>query len=180
MIFSSLSVDGVCVLDVEQHRDFRGFFARAWCREELAAHGLPDTVVQESVAFSGRKGTLRGLHFQASPHEEEKFVRCTRGSAFVVVVDLRPHSPTYLSWIGVELSANNHRTLCVPKGCAQGYQTLVDDTELFYQTTTAYVPESATGVRYDDPAFAIDWPLDVTVISPRDRSWPDYACLCHC
>lgn len=180
MIFSPLPIEGASVLDVEEHRDHRGFFARVWCQEELAAHGLPNAIVQASVAHSRHKGTLRGLHFQAAPHEEEKLVRCTHGAAHVVVLDLRPESPTYLSSTAVELSADNHRTLYVPKGCAQGYQTLRDDTELFYQVTTAYVPESAQGVRYDDPAFAIHWPLDVTVISDRDRSWPDYAVTSCC
>ena len=174
MIFSSLPIAGANVIDVEERRDQRGFFARVWCRAELAAHGIANHVEQASVAFSCLKGTLRGLHFQKSPHEEEKLVRCTRGAAFVVAVDLRPQSPTYLSTAAVELTADNHRTLYVPKGCAQGYQTLADDTELLYQITTSYVPESASGVRYDDPAFGIQWPTEVTVLSQRDRSWPDY------
>jgi dTDP-4-dehydrorhamnose 3,5-epimerase len=174
VIFSSLPIVGASVLDVEEHRDQRGFFARVWCRQELAAHGFADHIEQASVAFSRLKGTLRGLHFQKPPHEEEKFVRCTRGAACVVAVDLRPQSPTYLSAASVELTADNHRTLYVPKGCAQGYQTLTDDTELLYQITTPYVPESASGVRYDDPAFGIQWPIEVAAISQRDRSWPDY------
>jgi dTDP-4-dehydrorhamnose 3,5-epimerase len=174
MIFISLAVGGACVLDVEKRQDERGFFARVWCQEELAAYGLPATLAQASVAFTRCQGTLRGMHYQAAPHEEDKLVRCTRGAAHVVVLDLRPQSASYLRWVGVDLSGDNHRTVFVPKGCAQGYQTLADDTEMFYQMTVPYAPAAACGVRYNDPAFGIAWPLKATMISERDRNWPDY------
>jgi dTDP-4-dehydrorhamnose 3,5-epimerase len=175
MIIAPAALEGVFVIEAEKLHDHRGYFARVWCEREFAEHHLPMQIVQASIAYSRAKGTLRGLHYQAEPHGEIKLVRCTRGAAYVVLVDLRPDSPTAKSWIGVELSAENARGLYVPKGVAQGYQTLADDTELYYQMSHVYVPEAARGVRFDDPALAIRWPLETTVISDRDRSWPDYA-----
>jgi dTDP-4-dehydrorhamnose 3,5-epimerase len=175
VIFSRTEIAGVWVIDVEEHRDQRGFFARCWCRREFAAHGLSAELAQASVAFSRWEGTLRGLHYQAPPHGEEKLVRATRGAAYVVAVDLRPDSPTHTRWVAVELTAENHRMLYVPQGCAQGYQTLADDTEMFYQMSQFHAPQAARGVRFDDPALAISWPQAPTILSQADRSWPAYA-----
>ncbi|HUY31674.1 MAG TPA: dTDP-4-dehydrorhamnose 3,5-epimerase family protein [Pirellulales bacterium] len=174
MRFSEAKLEGSYLIDIEPLADERGFFARAWCQRELAARGLVATLAQASLAFTHRRGTLRGLHYQAPPCEEAKFVRCVRGVAYVVALDLRPTSPTYLRWEGVELTADNRRALYVPPGCAQGYQTLADDTELLYQMSQCYAPAAARGVRYDDPAFGIEWPLDIAVISKADGSWAPY------
>ncbi|MCE9544626.1 MAG: dTDP-4-dehydrorhamnose 3,5-epimerase family protein [Planctomycetia bacterium] len=174
MIFHELPVAGAYLIDVERLTDDRGFFARAWCGREFAAQGLVAELAQASLAYTHKKGTLRGVHFQAAPHAEAKVVRCVRGAAYVVALDLRLESPTYLRSSGVELTAENRRAIYVPLGCAQGYQTLVDDTELLYQMSVAYVPGAGRGVRYDDAAFGIQWPLPVSVISQADRSWPDY------
>lgn len=174
MIFQSTRLGGVLEIDVEPRADDRGFLARTWCVDEFAANGIPNTMVQASTILTHRRGTLRGLHYQIAPHAEDKLVRCTLGAAYVVVVDLRPESPTWRQWIGVELSSANRRELFVPRGCAQGYQTLVDGTEMYYLMSTRYVPEAARGVRFDDPAFGIVWPLEVAAISDRDQSWADY------
>ncbi len=174
MNFQPTDIAGAWLVEIEPIEDERGFFARAWCQQEFAAHGAATALVQANLAFSRRRGTLRGLHFQAAPWEEAKVVRCVRGAAYVVAVDLRCDSPSRLRWIGVELSADNRRALYVPPGCAQGYQTLQDDTELFYQMSERYVPGMTRGVRYDDPAFNIAWPLEPTVISDADRNWPAY------
>ena len=175
MIFQSTKIPGVVVIDVEPHHDQRGFFARSWCAEECAAQGLTTRVAQASLAYTVKAATVRGLHYQASPHAEEKFVRCVRGAAFVVVADARVDSPTHRQWIGIELTAENRRMLHVPRGCAQGYQTLVDDTELLYQMSEIYAPEYARGIAHDDPAFGIRWPLPVSMISLKDQSWEQYA-----
>jgi dTDP-4-dehydrorhamnose 3,5-epimerase len=175
MKFQTTKISGVAVIDLEPLADERGFFARSWCAHEFAAQGLTTTIAQTSLAYTAQVGTVRGLHYQASPHAEEKLVRCVRGAAYVVVADLRRESPTHREWIGVELSAENRRMLYVPRHCAQGYQTLVNDTELLYQMSEFYVPESARGVAYDDPAFGIVWPLPVSLISPKDQSWKLYA-----
>jgi len=175
MIFRTTQIAGVRLVDLEPVADNRGFFARAWCREEFARQGICLEIVQANLIHSLERGTLRGLHYQAPPHEEDKLVRCIRGAAFVVVADLRRESRSCGQWCGVELSAENRSMLYVPKGCAQGYQTLAGDTEMYYLMSAAYHPESARGLRYDDPAFGMRWPLPVGVISERDRSWPDYA-----
>ena len=175
MIFSSTALKDAVVIDVERHGDDRGYLARTFCEQEFADHGLVTRFVQSSTIFSPLRGTLRGLHFQRPPHGEVKLVRCTRGAARVTIVDLRPQSPTHLQWLGVELSPENGRLLYVPIGFAQGYQTLVDDTEVAYQMSHEYVPDAATGVRWDDPAFGIEWPAArPRIISARDRSWPDH------
>jgi dTDP-4-dehydrorhamnose 3,5-epimerase len=179
VIFTATEIEGVCLIDVEPIVDDRGFFARAWCRDEFAARGLFGEIAQASIAFTAARGTLRGLHCQLPPHEETKLVRCTRGAAFVVAVDLRPDSPTHARWVGAELTMENRRMLYVPKGCAQGYQTLVDDTEMLYQMSVSYKPEAAGGVRYDDPAFSIPWPLEVRMLSSKDRAWPMYEVACR-
>ncbi len=174
MQFITTDIAGAWLIDVERSTDERGFFARVWCQREFAAHGCVQPPAQMSIAFSQRRGTLRGLHYQAAPHEEAKLVRAIKGAAYVVVLDLRHDSPNYRRWLGAELSADNRRALYVPPGCAQGYQTLADDTELLYQISEFYEPMAARGVRYDDPGFAIHWPLPVTIISDKDRNWPNY------
>jgi dTDP-4-dehydrorhamnose 3,5-epimerase len=174
MIFAAAQLDGAWLIDVEPRPDERGFFARSWCRQELAAHGLEAEIAQESLSFNRHRGTVRGLHFQRPPHEETKIVRCTRGAIFDVIVDLRPGSPTYLRWQGVELNAENRRALYIPKGLAHGFQSLTDEAEIAYQISAFYAPDAAGGYRHDDPAFAIAWPLPVTVISDRDLGWPAF------
>ena len=145
---------------------------RAWCAREFADHGIAFTPVQANIGYSVRRGTVRGMHFQVDPSPEGKLVRCTRGAIFDVVVDLRSESPTYRRWFGVELTPENGRMLYLPEYCAHGYQTLIDDTEMHYMTSAFYDPKSALGVRYDDLALGIVWPLPVTAVSDQDRSWP--------
>jgi dTDP-4-dehydrorhamnose 3,5-epimerase len=174
MIFAATQLDDAWLIEVEPREDQRGFFARTWCRQELAAQGLDTEIAQESLSYNRDRGTLRGLHFQRSPHEETKIVRCTRGGIFDVIVDLRPRSPTYLQWQGFELTAGNRKALYVPKGFAHGFQTLTDEAEIAYQISAFYAPDSAGGYRYDDPEFGIAWPLPVTAISERDLEWPPF------
>ena len=175
MIFTATRLKDAFVIDVERRGDERGYLARTYCEREFADHGLVTRFVQASTIFSPNRDTLRGLHFQTAPHGEVKLVRCTRGAVQVTIVDLRPDSPTHTQWLSAELSPENGRLLYVPKGFAQGYQTLVDDTEVAYQMSHGYVPESANGVRWDDPAFGIEWPpAKQRIISERDRAWPDY------
>ena len=175
MIFTPTRLRDAMIIDVERRGDERGFLARVFCEREFAEHGLATRFVQGSTIFSPQRHTLRGLHFQAAPHAENKLVRCTRGAVFVVMVDLRPDSPTHLEWLGVELTPDNRRLLYVPEGFAQGYQTLADNSEVVYQMTHEYVPGAARGVRWDDLAFGIDWPpAERRLISERDRSWPDH------
>lgn len=172
MIFLETKLSSAYVLEIEKKEDSRGFFARTWCKNELEAHGLCSSLLQANVGFSRTKGTLRGMHFQTDPCAEIKLVRCTMGTVYDVIVDLRVNSPTFKQWISVELSADNHRMLYVPEGFAHGYQTLTENTELFYLTSQLYSPKYASGVRYDDPAFKIHWPLEVTLISEADQKWP--------
>lgn len=175
MIFTPTRLKDAVIIDVERLADERGYLARTFCEEEFAAHGLVTRFVQSSTIVSSRRNTLRGLHYQRAPHREVKLVRCIRGAAGVTIVDLRPESATYTEWLGVELTPDNGRLLYVPEGFAQGYQTLADDTEVLYQMSHHFVPEAATGVRWDDPAFGIDWPpAGERIISARDRDWPDY------
>jgi dTDP-4-dehydrorhamnose 3,5-epimerase len=172
MKFSPTKISGVVVIELERRSDERGFFARQWCADELAKAGLDANVSQINTSHSIAKGTLRGVHFQNHPHAEVKIVRCVRGAVFDVAVDLRPASPTFRQWIGLELDAENGRMLYIPKGCGHGFITLSPDTDLVYQASVPYAGSSASGVRYDDPAFAIAWPGKVEVISDQDRSWP--------
>lgn len=172
MLFTETAIKGVYLIALERKEDHRGFFARAWCQQEFEAHGLNPSLVQVNVGFSVKKGTLRGMHFQRSPHQEAKLVRCTMGQIFDVAVDLRPDSPTYRQWVGAELTAKNRMMLYVPEGCAHGYQTLQDDTEVVYQTSRPFAATDATGVRFDDPAFGIAWPIGIEVISDVDKGWP--------
>lgn len=176
MIFTTTHLAPATVIDVERHEDERGFLARTYAEDEFVEQGIPMRIVQSSTVHSPRRDTLRGLHYQEAPHGEVKLVRCTRGAAFVVIVDLRRDSPTHAQWLGVQLTAENRRLLYVPVGFAQGYQTLEDDTELYYSMSHGYVPHAARGVRWDDRAFGIHWPVaEVRLISERDRAWPDYA-----
>jgi dTDP-4-dehydrorhamnose 3,5-epimerase len=171
MRFVDTQIGGVTVVEPTPHGDERGRFMRAWCAKEFADHSLNFVPVQANMGFSVRKGTLRGMHFQVEPALEAKLVRCTRGSMFDVALDLRPDSPTYLKWFGVELSADNARMLYVPEGCGHGYQTLEDNTEMHYMTSAYYTASAVRGARFDDPAFGIEWPVPVTVVSEQDRKW---------
>lgn len=172
MRFIETSIPGAYLIEIEPIEDERGFFARSWCQREFAEHGLDANLVQCNISFNHARGTLRGLHFQAPPHEETKLVRCTRGALFDVLVDMRPASPAYCRWEGFELTAMNHRMLYVPKGLAHGFQTLEDDTEVFYQMGEFFHPESARGVRWDDPTLAIRWPIAAPILSDRDAAFP--------
>ena len=174
MLFTPTRLADACLVDIERRHDERGFFARSWCREEFAAQGLIAELAQCSLSLSPQRGTLRGMHLQRAPHDEAKLVRCTAGAIWDVIIDLRPDSPTFEQWQGFALTAASHRSLYVPPGFAHGFQTLRNDTEVAYQMSAAHVPEAAAGLRHDDPAFAIPWPLPVSVISARDRAWPDY------
>lgn len=175
MRFVPLELDGAFLVELERYEDERGFFARTWDGGEFLAHGLAGGIVQSSISRNTSAGTLRGMHFQSAPHEETKLVRCTRGTIYDVIVDLRTGSATHQKWVGVELDADRATALYVPKGFAHGFQTLVDDTEVLYLMSTPYVPEASTGVRWDDPAFAIAWPeADSRTLSDRDRNWADY------
>lgn len=173
MRFNPTAVAGVFVVEPERQADERGFFARTWCAEEFARQGLEARLAQCSVAFNPRRGTLRGLHYQAPPWTEAKLVRCTRGAIFDVAVDLRPDSPTFRAWAGVELTPEEGRALYVPPGCAHGLLTLADASEVFYQISAPHRPEAARGVRWNDPFFAVDWPGRVELIAARDRDYPD-------
>jgi dTDP-4-dehydrorhamnose 3,5-epimerase len=171
--FSETRLRGAYVIDVEPHEDSRGFFARVWCRREFEDQGLVAELAQCSIAYNRRKGTLRGMHYQKAPHEEVKLVRCTKGAVYDVIIDLRPASESFRQWVGVELSEANHRTLYVPQGFAHGYITLKDDSELFYQMSEYYVPGAGAGVRWNDPAFNIEWPdVGDILIAERDQGWP--------
>ena len=173
--FVATNLPDAFVVELERHEDERGFFARAWCRDEFGDHGLVPHLAQCSISRNSAAGTLRGMHFQAAPHEEAKLVRCTAGAMYDVIIDLRPGSPTHAEWIGVELDAERGNALYVPKGFAHGFQTLVDGTDVLYMISDPYVAEAAAGVRWDDPAFGIEWPgADDRTISDRDRAWPDY------
>jgi dTDP-4-dehydrorhamnose 3,5-epimerase len=175
VIFTPTRLAGAVEIEVERHEDERGFFARSFCRREFEDHGLEPCAVQCSVSFNRRRGTLRGMHWQADPHGEAKLVRVTAGAIWDVIVDLRPGSATYGEWFGVELSADDHRALYVPPDFAHGFQTLVDNVEVFYQMSTEYVPEAQRGARWDDPAFGIAWPIASPILNQRDAAYPDLA-----
>jgi dTDP-4-dehydrorhamnose 3,5-epimerase len=172
MIFVESPLPGAYTIELERHEDERGFFARSYDAGEFAARGLAARMPQCSVSFNARLGTLRGMHFQAAPHGEEKLVRCTAGAVFDVIVDLRPGSPTHLRWFGAELSERNHRTLYIPQGFAHGFVTLRDASEVLYMISVPHAPDHARGVRWDDPLLGIEWPLAPTVISARDAALP--------
>jgi len=172
MTFTESPLAGAFVVELERRRDERGFFARAYCATEFAEHGLGPELRQCSVSYNARQGTLRGLHYQAAPHEEHKLVRCTSGAVFDVIVDLRPASPTYRRWFGADLTADNHRSLFIPPGFAHGFISLTDHAEVYYMISAPYAAESSRGVRWNDPAFGIAWPLAPAVISARDAAYP--------
>ena len=174
MIFTELAVAGAFLVELERREDARGFFARSWCREEFGARGLEIDLAQCSISFNPRRGTLRGLHFQAAPFEEAKLVRCTQGAIFDVIVDLRAASPTFLRHTAVVVSADSRAAVYVPKGVAHGFQTLEHASEVFYQISHAYVPVLARGVRWNDPRFGIAWPIDDPIMSERDRTYADF------
>lgn len=174
MKFTQTKLQDAYIIDIEPISDERGFFARGWCQREFEKHGLTSRISQANISYNKIKGTLRGLHYQAAPNEEAKLVRCTCGSIFDVMVDLRKESPTYGQWVGAELTAENRRMLLIPEGFAHGFQTLQDNTEVFYQVSEFYTPGAERGARYNDPAFGIEWPMSVSSISDKDAAWPDY------
>lgn len=174
MIFKETKLKGAFIIDLEKHRDDRGFFARTFCRKELEAQGLIADVAQANMSLSKVRGTLRGMHHQKSPFEETKLVRCTQGALYDVIIDLRADSPTFKEWIGVELTAANCRMLFVPRNFAHGFITLADDTEVTYMVSQFYSPGSELGIRWNDPQIGIQWPIAVQVISEKDANWPDF------
>ena len=175
MQFEPTGIAGLVAVKLTRHADARGSFARLFCRDEFAAHGLADVFVQASLSVTRRAGTLRGLHFQRPPHAEVKLVRSVRGAIFDVVADLRRDSPTYLRWQGFELSPESDVALCIPEGCAHGFLTLTDDCEVLYQMSVQYAPDFADGVRYDDPALGIVWPRAVALVAEKDLAWAPIA-----
>jgi dTDP-4-dehydrorhamnose 3,5-epimerase len=174
MKFTPLPLDGAFLVEPEPVADERGFFARTFCRDEFSAHGLNPGLLQCSLSFNTHKGTLRGMHYQTEPHQEVKLVRCTMGGIYDVMIDLRKSSATFRQWTGIELTADNRNSVYIPEGFAHGFLTLTDNSEVFYQISELYQPESIAGVRWNDPAFSIDWPGDVSIISDRDRDHPDF------
>lgn len=175
MKFTPTRIHGVWIVEMERRQDERGWFARTWCAEEFRLHGLDARLSQCSTSFNLRRGTLRGMHYQVAPHEEAKVVRCTRGAVFDVALDLRRESPTFRDWVGVELTAENGLGLYIPKGCAHGFQTLEDSTEMSYSIAEAYHPDQGRIVRWNDPRFSIEWPLfDQAILSSQDANCPDF------
>ena len=174
MIFTETELKGAFIIELKKLEDDRGFFARSWCQNEFEAHGLNTRIVQANVSYNKKKGTLRGMHYQKAPHEETKLVRCVRGAIYDVIIDLRPTSPTRGQWIGVELTEGNYKMLYVPENFAHGFETLEDESEVIYQVSQFYTPGAENGIRWDDLAFNIAWPLEVQVISDKDKSWSNY------
>jgi dTDP-4-dehydrorhamnose 3,5-epimerase len=175
VIFEPTKLQDAYVLDLERREDERGFFARAWCQREFEARGLVADLVQANIGYSAYRGTVRGLHYQIAPFEEAKIVRCVHGTVWDLIIDLRPDSVTFCQWFGIELSAVNRRQLYIPKGFAHGYQTLTDYCEIFYLVSEFYSPTSERGIRWNDPRFAITWPIGHGVhVSAKDRAWPDF------
>lgn len=174
MIFKETGLKGAYLIEIEALEDERGFFARTFCRREFRKRGLNSAIAQCSISYNACRGTLRGMHYQEAPHAEAKLVQCMRGAIYDVIIDLRPESPTCCGWYAVELSAENGRLLYLPEGFAHGFQTLTNDTAVYYQISEFYAPQSARGVRWNDPAFGINWPLPDPIISEKDRKLPDY------
>lgn len=175
MRFAETSLKDAYVIEIDRITDERGFFSRSWCKKEFSDMGLNSDLVQCNISYNERKGTLRGMHYQLSPYEETKIVRCTRGAIYDVIVDIRPASPTYLRWYGVELTESNDKMLYIPKGFAHGFQTLVDKTEVFYQMSDWYHADFAAGIRWNDSIFGIDWPYEKErIMSDRDKNYGDY------
>lgn len=171
MIFTELFLKGAFLIEIQPYEDQRGFFARSWCISEFKNYGLNTNLVQCNISLNIKRGTLRGMHYQEKPYEEVKIVRCTRGSIYDVIVDLRPDSLTYKKWFGIELSAKNHTSLYIPEGFAHGFQTLEDDSEVFYQMSEYYQPGSSRGLRWDDPKIGINWPISNPILSDNDRGY---------
>jgi dTDP-4-dehydrorhamnose 3,5-epimerase len=175
MIFRETKLPGAFLMEPEKFEDDRGFFAHGWSPAELGKRGLEAPLVESAISFNKKKGTLRGMHYQASPHGQAKIVRCTMGSVYDVIIDLRSGSPTFKQWVGTELTVRNRLMLYIPKDFAHGFQTLEDETEVFYQMSDPYAPDHARGVRWNDPAFGIDWPeLETTIINKRDKNYPNF------
>lgn len=175
MIFTATKLAGAFIIDLEPAEDERGFFARSFCEREFEAHGINGLFVQCNISFNKKQGTLRGMHFQAAPHQEAKLVRCTAGAIYDVLLDLRPSSPTFKQWDSAELTAANHRALYIPEGLAHGFQTLCDNCEVYYQMSEFYAPKYARGVRWNDPAFGIRWPEGPRTVSAKDQSYSNFA-----
>jgi dTDP-4-dehydrorhamnose 3,5-epimerase len=174
VIFAETRLKGAYIIEPERLLDERGFFARTWCQKEFQLHGLNTNVVQCNISYNKKKGTLRGMHYQAAPCEETKLVRCTQGEMYDVIIDLRPDSTTFMNWLSVELTAYNRKMLYIPEGFAHGFVTLMDNTEVFYQMSESYSAEHARGVRWNDPAFGIQWPIEASVMAEKDRQFPDF------
>lgn len=174
MIFTQTKLNGLFVIEPERSEDERGFFARTWCRREFETNGINVDFVQCNISFNRKKGTLRGIHCQITPNQEAKLVRCTSGAIYDVIIDLRHDSETFKQWISVELTNENRKMIYIPEGFAHGFLTLENNTEVFYQMSVYYAPESARGVRWNDPAFSITWPIDIKVISEKDAQYPDF------
>ena len=174
MIFTETSLKGAYIIDVEKKRDSRGFFGRLWCENEMNNIGLNTNIVQSNISYSSKKGTLRGMHYQKSPMQETKLVRCTKGAIYDVIIDLRPESPTFKKWYGVELSERNCRMIYVPENFAHGFITLEDESEIYYLVTQFYDVRSEMGIRWDDPNFKIEWPINISEISEKDSSHKDF------
>jgi dTDP-4-dehydrorhamnose 3,5-epimerase len=175
MIFTETPIVGAFLITPERHQDSRGFFVRTYSREEFRRRGLNHDWEECSLSFNSRRGTLRGMHFQAQPHSEAKLIRCTRGAITDIILDLRPNSSSFKAWTSVKLDSENREQLYIPQGLAHGFQTLVQETEVSYQISTSYRPELARGVRWNDPAFDIEWPLRISEMSDRDRAFPDFS-----
>lgn len=174
MIFTETVLKGAFTVDILRLEDERGFFGRSWCMDAFKEHGLNDQLVQCNISFNKKRGTLRGVHYQAAPYEEAKLVRCTMGEIYDVIIDLRPASPTFTNWIAIELTAENRRALYIPEGFAHGFQTLTDNTEVFYQMSEKHHPDAARGLRWNDPLFNVSWPINTMVISEKDNNYPNW------
>ena len=173
MIFRETKLQSAFVIEIEKIEDVRGLYARAWCQKEFEKHDLETKIAQTNIIYNKKKGTLRGFHYQEDPYQEVKLFRCTRGAMYDVIIDLRPESPTYKHWISVELSAQNYKMLYVPKNFAQAFLTLEDNTEITYQVSQFYTPDYGQVIRYNDPAFNVSWPIGISVISEKDKNYPD-------
>lgn len=174
MLFTETGLENACIVELEKKEDHRGFFARSWDKNEFAKHNLNSNLVQCNISFSKKRGTLRGMHYQAKPFEESKLIRCTKGKIFDVIIDLRPTSKTFTKWFGIELTEENHKMLFVPEGFAHGYQSLVDNTEIVYQVSEFYTPSSELGVHWNDPVFNIKWPVNEKIVTEKDDSWKPF------
>ena len=174
MIFTETKLKGAFIIEIKQLTDERGFFGRSWCKREMEEHGLNGNVVQANTSFSKVKGTFRGFHYQKHPDEETKIIRCTKGAIYDVIIDLRKDSPTYMEWIGVELTEHNYRMVYVPENFAHGFLTLTDNAEVYYLVTNYYTPQAEVGIRYNDPVLNIHWPVPVNVVSEKDKSHPNF------